>query len=203
MRIFFDFDGTLIDSRMRLYQLFQHLVPSSTFTFDQYWALKRDKINHAQILKNYLSFGNEEIKHFEIEWLEQIEQDQWLQYDKPLEGVHAFLESLAFLKVELFLVTARQSKAAVVRQLKNFQWASLFEEVLVTEQRTDKAQLMLPYVTSKEDWMIGDTGADVQEGKKVGIKTAAVLTGFRTQEVLESYQPDMILTDVTKFSIKL
>ena len=36
MNIFFDLDGTLLDSKERLYYLFQHLVPECKFSFEEY-----------------------------------------------------------------------------------------------------------------------------------------------------------------------
>ena len=46
MNIFFDLDGTLIDSKLRLYSLFQKLVPESILTYDEYWKYKMNKISH-------------------------------------------------------------------------------------------------------------------------------------------------------------
>jgi len=49
-QVFFDLDGTLPDSRERLYRLFCELVPESRLSFDKYWALKRRKQDHKTIL---------------------------------------------------------------------------------------------------------------------------------------------------------
>ena len=56
MKIFFDLDGTLINSKIRLYSLFQELVPVSNFSFDEYWDFKQNKINHATILRKKFNF---------------------------------------------------------------------------------------------------------------------------------------------------
>jgi len=53
-----------------------------------------------------------------------------------------------------------------------------------------------------DDWFVGDTGHDIIAGKKLGIKTAAVLTGFLSKEKIEEYEPDIILTSVLNFKIK-
>ena len=50
MKLFIDFDGTLVNSKERLYNLFQFLVPSSGFSFDEYWARKKKGISHKVIL---------------------------------------------------------------------------------------------------------------------------------------------------------
>ena len=54
MNLFFDLDGTLLNSRKRLYTLFQDLIPESKLSIDEYWDLKRDKIDHKTILMERL-----------------------------------------------------------------------------------------------------------------------------------------------------
>ena len=60
MNIFFDLDGTLIDSRLRLYKLFQDLVSSSNLTFSDYWNLKRNKISHKKILTTKFAYSEKD-----------------------------------------------------------------------------------------------------------------------------------------------
>jgi phosphonatase-like hydrolase len=43
---------------------------------------------------------------------------------------------------------------------------------------------------------IGDTAADIQEGKNAGVLTAGVLTGTQKREELEKYKPDYIFSDI-------
>jgi len=72
-------------------------------------------------------------------------------------------------------------------------WEHIFSKVLVTGQKQEKTALVKGVVNlQKADWFIGDTGKDVQTGKELGIRTAAVLTGFLSRESLLPYQPDLI-----------
>ena len=50
MNLIFDLDGTLIDSRLRLYKLFQQLVPTSELTYQDYWAFKQENVSNEDIL---------------------------------------------------------------------------------------------------------------------------------------------------------
>lgn len=43
---------------------------------------------------------------------------------------------------------------------------------------------------------IGDTAADILEGKNAGVVTACVLTGSQTRESLQELQPDYMLNDI-------
>jgi len=197
MNIFFDLDGTLIDSKMRLYQLFQYLIPQSLLTYEQYWNLKQQKINHSTILKTKLNFSENEVNQFEKKWMLLIEQEEWLKYDKPFNNVTSFLISLNKLNYRLFIVTARQSKIKTINQIKSFGWLNLFEEILVTEQKNEKSELIKKYLNQDtQNWIIGDTGKDVETGKKINIKTAAVLSGFLNKDVLIKYNPDKIVNSV-------
>jgi phosphoglycolate phosphatase len=194
--LFFDLDGTLIDAGQRLFQLFNNLVPESSFTFEEYWNLKRNQIGHSAILQNHFQYSDQQIDVFEKDWMEKIEAEEWLALDKPFEGVTGFLKKLG-AENNLFIVTARQSVDAVTKQVGSFGWNGLFKNIFITQHLREKAAMISDAVEySKQDWVIGDTGMDILTGKKLDMKTAAVLTGFRNREALEKYQPDFILNSV-------
>ncbi len=195
MKLFFDLDGTLLDSRERLYKLFQHLVPESDFTFEDYWNLKKNKIDHTRILSEHFHYTPERVDAFQQTWLSLIETDEWLNYDQPFDNVTEFLHLLKDDN-ELFLVTARQSEIKVAEQIERFGWQNIFTSVLVTNRRTEKDVLISHFHPSSEDWLIGDTGYDINTGKQLGMRTAAVLTGFLNKEKLMEYHPDVIAETV-------
>lgn len=198
MNIFFDLDGTLIDSRKRLYFLFQHLVAESMFSFDEYWIFKRDKVSHREILIHQFNYSEDKVKEFEENWMKRIELPEWLALDSPFDGVFDFLNELKKVH-KLFLVTARQSESIALKQVDEYGWMPIFEKILVTAQKQEKFDLIVNTVEVKEhDWFVGDTGKDIQTGKELGINTAAVLSGFLSRKRLLEYAPDLIEVDVTK-----
>ncbi len=200
MNIYFDLDGTLIDSKERLYRLFQQLVPASRLSFDAYWNFKKNKIGHPEILKKEFHWSDVEIEKFKKVWLVRIEDQEWLAYDKPFEGVTEYLKKLRSERHRLFIVTARQFSEPAFRQVERFGWQDLFQKIFITEGKREKLELL-----KEEDnlghggWMIGDTGKDIQTGKAAGLHTCAVLTGFLSEEKLREYQPDKIINMVTDF----
>jgi phosphoglycolate phosphatase len=197
VKIFFDLDGTLIDSKKRLYELFQKLVSSSVFSYDEYWALKKNKINHKEILSSTFGYGEEEYAAFEKEWMEKIEMPEWLDLDIPFEGVSDYLNKLKE-EHQLYVVTARQSEALALSQLSKFGWGNVFIKVFVTAQKKEKFDLIREAVNpDSSDWLVGDTGKDIQTGKQLGVQTAAVLSGFLSKEKLEEYGPDIIVESIT------
>ena len=88
----------------------------------------------------------------------------------------------------------------MISQLELFGWSTIFQDILVTGQKNKKENLIKPFLEGdEENWIIGDTGMDIIVGKKLGIKTAAVLSGFLNKEVLLTYEPDYILENIIEF----
>lgn len=201
MKLFFDLDGTLLDAKPRLYLLFQHLVPQSTLTFEAYWKLKQNKINHQQILSSMFQFSKDGFMTFEKQWMELIEEEEWLKIDQPIPLV---LEKLGELKSQhqIFIVTARQYNTSTIRQLTKLGFGNLIDEVLVTEQKKEKDELIRALEPSDKDWIIGDTGKDILTGKTLGIRTAAVTSGFLSKDHLLKYQPDIITETINELNFQ-
>lgn len=199
MKIIFDLDGTLIDSKERLYSLFQHLVPASDLTFEAYWNYKRNKIDHRKILETRYLFSEQDIISFQKKWMDMIELPGWLAFDKAFKGVTAYLMELK-KQHDLYLVTARQFETSVLMQLTDFGWIGIFTKVLVTQQKTEKIDLINNAIDiNSSDWFVGDTGKDIETGNTLGMQTAAVLSGFLNKEKLVEYNPDLIINSVIDF----
>jgi phosphoglycolate phosphatase len=198
--LIFDFDGTLIDSKQRLYLLFQYLVPKSNLSFYDYWDLKQNRITHSQILKDKFQYTQNQINQFLNHWMKEVEAKPWLDYDRPITGVIDYLKKMK-TSSNLYLVTARQFDSVVLSQLENLGFTNLFTDILVTGQKVEKYILIQDKIgVSKTDWLIGDTGKDIEVGKRLGIRTAAVLTGFLNRNSLLEYNPDLIIDSVIEFN---
>ena len=197
MNIILDLDGTVIDSKLRLYRLFQHLAPNSSLSYDQYWAFKQNRISNETLLSTHLGYGKDEIAGFRAQWMALIESPSYLSLDSSFVGIEMALASLQEV-ANLYVCTARQLRQAALDQLANLNLLKFFEEVLVTEQKHTKESLIAANVSglSPKDWMVGDTGKDIQVGKSMNMNTCAVLSGFLSQEVLIQYEPDLILQSI-------
>lgn len=195
-RIFFDFDGTLVDSTHRLYDLFAELVPENSFSYEEYWRIKRSRINQHDLLCRHFGYSNEQIGHFRKAWMENIEDPARLKADTPFHGVSGLLQKLS-RKKELYLITARQCPDRVNEQLQQFGWIDFFTGVLGTQQQQTKASLIRSSLSSSvADILVGDTGEDIISGKELGMKTVAVSSGILNPEVLMEYEPDILLETV-------
>ncbi|EJL6303821.1 HAD family hydrolase, partial [Vibrio cholerae] len=198
----FDLDGTLICSKKRLYELFCDLSERRDITFSEYWDLKFAGKSNQNILRENFGFSDPVVESFLNDWMSLIESDCYLQMDTLISGVVGYLEK-ASQEHSLYICTARQSISQTKKQLSCFSILNFFENVFITEQKYTKYELLNSSGInfSKDDWMIGDTGHDVITGKKIGVKTCAVLSGFMSENGLLKYAPDMLVDDLTMLSI--
>jgi len=200
MKIFLDFDGTLIDSRQRLYYLFQRLVPNSKLSFEEYWVLKRNGNSHELLFKRF--FPTNDYEMFEQSWMQLIETKEFLDLDFPYVNVSGYLANLK-KDNNLYLVTSRQFIEGVVYQLKRFEWDMFFDDVLVTKQKFRKEDLVKSVMSPGEKGcMIGDTGKDIQTAKNLGLFSVGVYSGFLSREILVKYQPDILKSCITEFNLE-
>lgn len=204
MNIIFDFDGTLLDSKQRLYDLFGLLCEKSLLTYDEYWSLKREGLSHKHILTSMYKYSESEFNSFNIKWMNLIETEEFLKKDILYSGVIQLLEILPKSR-KIYLCTARQRKDLVEEQLSKFKIAEYFSDVIVTEQRNTKRELILSRVKdlSDADWLVSDAGVDIKEGRSLGIKTCAVSYGFLNGKVLKNYEPDYIANKIIDLSVLL
>lgn len=197
VNIFFDFDGTLIDSRKRLYHLFMELAPTAKFSFEEYWDIKRQRISQAELLKKYLNYTPEAIHDFSIKWKEEVEAPHRIATDLPFKDSEKVLRMLAG-HYHIHLVTARQNTDTVHKQLAHFGWTNIFTSVLVTNQLHSKSSLIQNQTKfDNTDFFIGDTGEDIMTAKELGLSSIAVSSGILSADVLKTYEPDYLLNGVS------
>jgi phosphoglycolate phosphatase len=201
--IFFDLDGTLVDSRPRLYKLFCDLLPTANLSFTKYWDLKRLQVGHEKIIAGFqdpeLNF-----EEFNGHWMKKIEEKEYLELDTPFPGVK---EMLARLKEEgnyITVVTARQFPELAKWQISKWGWQEYVDHIIVTEQSEEKFDMIRASfpVFESSDIIVGDTGKDIETGHQLGIISVAVLSGFRNKEALAKYKPDYIFDSVTEIDFK-
>jgi phosphoglycolate phosphatase len=198
MNIFFDLDGTLLDSKERLFRLFSDITKQSILNFDDYWELKRAMYDHRKILRDFLHYSFDRIDSFEKQWMLLIESDEYLLFDRPFSFTVLVLQNLTAKGFNLYVITARQDKLRTMQQLDNNGLTSYFSKVLITETTKSKTKLILEsgVCLVQNDLFVGDTGIDIKTAKEIGIRSMAVLSGFRNKSVLLKYKPDYIENDI-------
>jgi phosphoglycolate phosphatase len=202
-KIIFDLDGTLLNSKRRLYLLFTNLISESNLSFDEYWGFKSLGISNKELIELKINNGKKlSYTSFNKDWMRLIESPEYLEYDQPFEGSNEVLERLKLKGLEMILCTARQNVKGVEEQLLKFKWSKYFEKVYVTEQKTTKVSLLNREKDLKKAFFVGDTSQDIQLAKKYAGYSIAVSSGFRSREYLNRFTPDYIIKDISRL-IKL
>lgn len=201
MKIIFDFDGTLLDSSERLYRLFNTLIPQSQMTKEEYWELKRNKINHKLLLQQF--FPEVDFDKFNKQWMQRIETEEFLSMDRLYADTAAVLEALS-KEHTLYLLTARQSRELLLREMESLGIKHYFKEILTTENRKTKEQLLQEYgdthpgFNDPNDYFVSDMGQDIVLGNRFGYQTVAIAHGFMCRERLQEYAPVYIIDELSE-----
>jgi len=196
--LFIDFDGTLVDSRLRQYELFVELAGKTSLSFSEYWSAKRAGVKQSDMLAKYANCTSDQTLAFKGKWMDAIEDPQRLQTDVLIAGVPAFLVEAA-KHFQLYLVTGRQHHERLIDQMQQLCIESYFTGILNTAQRIPKAHLVQANVELGDgDVFIGDSGEDILAGKELGIFTVGVTSGASIVERLEKYAPNLIVGSVAE-----
>jgi phosphoglycolate phosphatase len=200
MNIFIDLDGTLVDSRRRLYKLFCDLSGSQKLPFHLYWKYKRVARSNEWILAQILGFDTLRIQAFVRGWLEQIESPEYLALDAPFGFARSVLKDLSSAHA-LFVLTARRDEHAARAQVDGAGFTPYLTDMLVTGPRRSKIELLSARrgQAHPEDLVVGDTELDVQVAEAIGAQSVAVLSGFRCRQHLELFKPDFMYVDLGAF----
>lgn len=207
VQIFFDLDGPILDVSRRHYEVYCHTVSSlggAPLDYISFWTAKREKQSDERIAERS-GIGHAGVQAFRRFKVELIESASFLMLDRIQEGVLERLEALAN-KHSLVLVTLRNSRLELDDQLQRLDLSRYFTAILSGRERGAegwqlKTELIrgLNCPVSRADWLIGDTETDVLAGKALGIRTAAVTNGIRTEEFLRQLEPDLVIRAAALF----
>ena len=198
----FDLDGVLLDVSEKYYRLYVDLMnelggePLSKW---EYWRSKRDRVPEKAIAERSGLQGRwNEYKRRRVDLIETVE---YLNHDLTWPGIEEMLEGLR-TKSLVYLVTLRQSSDQLERQLAQLGLSRLFHGVLRAlpeagaENRGHvKAELVRKALGagSRPGWFVGDTETDLEAGRLLDLRTAAVTFGIRSEQLLGRLSPDVVL----------
>jgi HAD superfamily hydrolase (TIGR01509 family) len=203
--IFFDLDGTIVDSR----DAYIAAAKTAFKTIGQ----KPPKAKTALEIPRRLEQNqpiNDLVKTADIhKFLDVYLRTYYAisaEKTKPIPNIATTLEALS-KKAKLALITMRSvPKKAITAELEHFGIAKHFTHI-VTAQDTHKPkpspEALIKTVKALDIQMcdciiVGDSVNDIKAGKTAGAKTIAVLTGLFTRQELANEHPDLILENATK-----
>lgn len=206
-RIFFDLDGPILDVSERHYRIYQETVcelGGTPIDKTAFWESKRQKISEKQIL---LQSGLAEPMSMKFAFikLERIESEADLQSDVLQVGILDALHRLRSSR-DLFLVTLRSSRQRLEQQLARLGLTSFFMQILCgRDVDRDGWSVKFDLIRGScseagvGDWIVGDTETDIRAGQSLGLRTAAVANGIRSEAFLRTLRPDCIISSAADF----
>lgn len=205
--IFFDLDGTILDVSERIYNVYKKILEKYDKKFlskKEYIKLKQEKKPVLEILKRTNAEGI--IKQFGGEWIKNIEKEEFLALDKLQSLARKFLIKVS-KKYKLVLVTLRHNSDNLKKELEDKKISNIFDKVLAKSGNGVKEKWKIKYnLIRKEKYLsgsviVGDTETEIMAGKKLGLKTIAVMNGMRSGNYLKKYEPDCLVKKLWEIKI--
>jgi HAD superfamily hydrolase (TIGR01549 family) len=201
--ILFDWDGTLLDSAPYAFQAFRK-------TFGDL-GIALDHERYEQIYSPNWYGMYQELKLPERRWQEA--DDLWTRHygetTAPLvEGGHSALNELAKKGYCLGIVTSG-SRFRVVRELNDLGLSELFASVVCNEDVVHKKphpeglHMAMSRLNKQREacCYVGDSPADVEMGKRAGVRTIGILSGYPSSRQLAKTSPDYFFDSITQLAL--
>lgn len=186
-RAFIDLDGTLIDSSIRHEVLLFDLLEQNGILMNEgtpYLAYKRDGFSTQQYLTNCLKLDVVQSREIANKWMQHIEDESYLQYDKLYDDTVNFLSLLQKKGYTIYYITARKNKNGLVKALEKFEILEYAKELYVVSPKgavEEKLNIIKRLMKSNKDILIGDTEVESSVGRDLSINTFLLNRGFRSK----------------------
>ncbi len=194
----FDIDGTLVDSALDICGAVQSVLVKTARNDVEFTYLKSYIGRHLLDLFRDLDFPAEHIDGMIADY-RQIYADRKHTMTKVYPGV---LEALAVLPGKKTTATTKGTPTTRI-VLELFGLLPFFDHVQGTDGFPAKPEpdvlfkAMEGLGAKPQDCLfVGDSAADMEAGKRAGIKTAAVTYGYGTRQDLAHWEPDFWIDDL-------
>lgn len=199
MRIGLDFDGTLISCKERHVAVLAHVARSAAVDLDasSIWGLKREGMSTLDALRAAgidLAASGTLVQA----WTSQIEQLQWLGFDRLICRVDALIAARRRGNT-LHLITARRNAGHLGVQLARLGLDACFDTVDIVGTSDVAAAKCDALSRRRCTRFIGDTEADCAAALAAGVRFVGVSSGMRTERFLRGAGADDVAPDVNHF----
>lgn len=188
--LIFDLDGTLVDTSRDITEAINYATKPygiEPLTVEETIGLVGEGITRLieKVLKDKTLCRDEAIERFLDYYSRNL-----TRYSMPYEGVKETLEKLdKYNKV----VVSNKREALSRRLLEELKMDVYFDYILGSDSTPEKKPSPVPIfkaldltgVAPDEALMIGDSNLDIQAGHAAGVKTVAVLYGYRPYVMLK------------------
>jgi len=203
-----DLDGPILDGKFRHYACYKNILLShgcNALEIETYWSLKRDHVDLSTLLA--ASHANRIRNTFTEQWLKLIEQPRFLALDRLHPGSKGILRQWRRMGLQLILATMRQDPLGLSSQLESLGLAALINQVVPCSLALGGKGKALrvkesvgPFSADNCIW-IGDSEADIEAARTLGLRVIAVTCGIRSEEYLVRLNPDILAEDLRSIEL--
>jgi len=199
--IFFDLDGTIVDSREAYYEAARTAFRAmGQEPSEAHAALEIPRrLEQKQPISDLIKGDAQTFLRVYLKAYYDVTDVK----TKPLPNISQLLETLSE-KAKLALITMRSvPKENIIKELTQFNIAKYFTYVVTaldTYKPKPSPEALMKCVKAldvqtSECIIVGDSINDVKAGKAAGIKTVAVLSGLFSRDEFAKEHPDLIIKD--------
>lgn len=204
--IFFDWDGTLVDSLPFLHMSHNHVrkvMGQPEWTMNEY---------RQQMYRSSLDLYRDIYKERSDEALECLYTFYAKNHIKELsviEGAYNFLDSLHQNGFVMGLVSNKKHQY-LQSEVEHLGWNKFFAVIIgaghAEKDKPDPAPLLMALRSTNNDackekvWYIGDTRTDIETAHKAGCASVLVLHGNDKEDIIKTHKPDMIFDNFEDLS---
>ena len=189
MRYVLDLDGTLIDSSERHYLLMQQILDKKSYNSEEFMRYKADGNSGKKYLTECLKLPEAVALEIMTLWQAQIEEEQWLAYDKLYPDTLEFLDWIKSRDERIYFLTARQRKDAVLDEVKRLGIADYADEICVvspaeaSEQKKAFVKKIQDHCINNDSvYIVGDTENEYQLARDLSLPYSILNRGFRSKK---------------------
>ncbi|MEM7733116.1 MAG: hypothetical protein AAF280_10075 [Pseudomonadota bacterium] len=189
-----DLDGTVLDCRPRQQTVLAELYHEARPHLDAIWQMKRDGVSTAKAL---MALDLDPGIGFAQRWLDRIEQEDVLARDTVMAEAEVALARMR-RRVDLHLITSRQSRDGVMQTLVRLGLSGLFAHVEVVSTGPGAAKAKAQHLrASRAVAHCGDSEVDGAAAQAAKLPFWAVTCGQRSGGfLLENASPAFIADDL-------
>lgn len=194
MKLFFDFDGTLVNVFKRDYELYKRALRGrDSITYEEYTQRRRNNESSRSIVSLTVMNHEEFYPDFIAERHALTERSELLTLDTLFDGVQDVLTGLS--KHPMFIISARNNHQTLTEQCKALKIDHHFRYIHAIAS-SDKSPILKALSGGEIAIMIGDTEFDVESAKAAGVISVAVSSGIRSRTYLQALQPDHLIDNI-------
>ena len=183
----FDLDGTLLDSRKRHQIVLDDILKKYKIKLNT-----KDLITYKREGKNNIDYLLSKgivknlAKKIQKEWINNIEKEKYLAQDSLYRDTFSLLKK--YQNFDRILLTARNNKKGVLKQLKNLKLMPYFKGIYIVPVGKEASNNKAKILKEKDAvLMIGDTLSDYKAAQKTGIDFIYHKNGFHNERIMERH----------------